>query len=1178
MDNTYKGSICISNEPVSIIKDNYGIVVLKTLLDNLVLANVMKIMEEKKDEALAAATLNYIFVAAEELCTSVGPYIPHVSQERLVDAMMMAIGQLSTSNYLNLIDSGHLAYCLNHVYNCFCKSGYNSATKDAINKCKGAFAEVRHYVEGELGKKVGYTVASDDNNVGITLGNALMAKVCKVGINYSDDLRCSMFANILDNDVFNTVTELDTIAKKTLDALRDDVSCKSLIEGANYVNETSERQIKSYISEVISACSNSEGLKETFNKTNFDLDCYVTENLTLKNYVPDVTMSNFGWMHESIVMGTVPRIHAIIEAILGLREGQLKEDMMLDKRDPEFNGDVDGASIDQNKPLTITGKNLQYVLGAAALEKDSKNRKLIAERLAEAVINTINWESTNENYSDLPAITYLNRSQRILETLTKNTGYYNNLMETWNTVSDRLMEGVIFNGKDKAYKFDEWKPQKGKNILFITGLDGSFTKAYQLSAEYDAVVFHTSFLFYDEDRLDYIEEKDRSGLSPLLHEVRTRCRLSDARIGIVKWQDMLKKMLAVVIDYANKNPDTMFVVQGRELSEIADMKELYKYPNYIMKPSDLKILLNKANMNGIKSIPEEYRRIKHDKPNYKQYEKNLKSNLETYESTPECVTQGVFNPTPTISEMTPMPVGTRSFQLAFNELWRAETDEEIDLAMFEFIQAYTMMEGRYALTFRNWDKLMLNMCDKAHKTGDYSKVQERLLKIVDSCRTLDEINYLRHDLDVTTLEKYAMRVKQVEDGNKDELERRTARAIQKQVDKGMSSKNLEQHCKWLRTTYREAINTKAKELRDKKKASISEGFNDYEDLQESTIIRKRLPFTNEDSTGVYQVKQRIKYINPILSKVESKVRSAIRKAGYGDYNEYIKFWRFKTYNTDVIDPMILTVENLEVEVSYKECAPRLNEMVDVIQKALEDWAKDAPGCFIKHTPSHKPSDNIYCVEFSVGFKDSRSAKQKAMDDYTLTTKGMNAFLSESVITAIMLEASAAGKAARKVSREVQKKQGKVINKQGGALGEVKAAVKNAVDPMEKYIGQMLQKAKKADADERREILIKGGVLPKVRRWLKRSIGLIAGAAVGTTLPVAATITGITLIGFIATDKMLDAKEKRKLLRELDDEIAIVNEKIDDSRSDENKQNKYELMRIRNELQRTRERIILNLKE
>lgn len=168
-----------------------------------------------------------------------------------------------------------------------------------------------------------------------------------------------------------------------------------------------------------------------------------------------------------------------------------------------------------------------------------------------------------------------------------------------------------------------------------------------------------------------------------------------------------------------------------------------------------------------------------------------------------------------------------------------------------------------------------------------------------------------------------------------------------------------------------------------------------------------------------------------------------------------------------------------------------------------------------------------------------------------------------------------GKAARKASDKAHHGFSKVAMKDKAS--GVKAAVKNTVDPMEKFIQKQYQTLKEKDANERRNVIMKGGALPKVLRWVKRSIGLAVGAGVGQLIPGAAIVTGIVFIGYVCSDKYLDAKERNKILRELEDEIQICNEKIDDSRGDDNKQKKYELMRIRNQLKRTSDKIRFGLK-
>lgn len=377
--------------------------------------------------------------------------------------------------------------------------------------------------------------------------------------------------------------------------------------------------------------------------------------------------------------------------------------------------------------------------------------------------------------------------------------------------------------------------------------------------------------------------------------------------------------------------------------------------------------------------------------------------------------QSVFNPCPyTLNGLTPFPVAVRGSQLAFNNIMKAETDDDMDKAMIEFAKLYKVEEnvfyrrtaeslkdpveeGSVSMTIRNVGSILKNVSVDAQNTGNFEKIHGPLLKMVNNCKTKADVKFMRDDLSggVATLTKLKEKVLAVETG-KSKLDEKTEKAIRKKIEMGLSSKKIDDHIKWLNTTYKSALAEKAKAV---------------------------------------------------------------------------------------------------------------SESVD------------------------------------------------------------------------LLESNAVTKGARTVSRKVQKGSEKAIRSVGGTAHELKQAAHNAVDPMEKYIGQMMEKLKKGDANRRREIIVKGGVMPKVLRWVKRSIPLIAGAAVGVhVVPTAAVVSGIALIGLIASDKYLDAKEKRKILREIEDELEIVNEKIDDARGDSNKQKRYELIRIRNNLKRTQDRIVYNLKE
>ena len=169
-----------------------------------------------------------------------------------------------------------------------------------------------------------------------------------------------------------------------------------------------------------------------------------------------------------------------------------------------------------------------------------------------------------------------------------------------------------------------------------------------------------------------------------------------------------------------------------------------------------------------------------------------------------------------------------------------------------------------------------------------------------------------------------------------------------------------------------------------------------------------------------------------------------------------------------------------------------------------------------------------------------------------------------------------GKAARRAETGANRAYAKTATRDK-TKGPV-AAVKHTIDPMEKFVSQQYAKFREYDSNERREIILKGGnPIPKVMRWVKRSIPLIGLAAAGTVVPAAAVVSGITFIGFIASDKVLDKRERAKILRELEDEIQVCNEKLEDARGSDNKQDRYALLRIRNSLTRQSDKIRYNLK-
>lgn len=174
-----------------------------------------------------------------------------------------------------------------------------------------------------------------------------------------------------------------------------------------------------------------------------------------------------------------------------------------------------------------------------------------------------------------------------------------------------------------------------------------------------------------------------------------------------------------------------------------------------------------------------------------------------------------------------------------------------------------------------------------------------------------------------------------------------------------------------------------------------------------------------------------------------------------------------------------------------------------------------------------------------------------------------------------------GKLVRKAAHRVEKSMTKTASKLKAKADDIKrdkAAIKKVTSPFSNAITKILNDFREMDKKERRRRIVEGDFKSKLFSLLKRSILSIAAVGVGFHAGVVPLV--ISLIGVItglAIDVGLDSKERKKLLHELETELAIVNEKIEDSRGDAKRENKYQLMRIKKKLEGDIERIKFRLK-
>lgn len=196
-------------------------------------------------------------------------------------------------------------------------------------------------------------------------------------------------------------------------------------------------------------------------------------------------------------------------------------------------------------------------------------------------------------------------------------------------------------------------------------------------------------------------------------------------------------------------------------------------------------------------------------------------------------------------------IAKRKKELSNNKV----TKEAIDSVLEEYMDLIDMEEdieeineaAGHKFTFRNFITIIKN-CSKGKK--NINNIHPGLLKMVDNCKTVEDIKYLQRDLSAAQ----TMIKKNIENGDEE------------------TKKQWQEHKEWLENTYKPALSKKKKELSDKQavKEAVEDILEECVDiLDDKLVMHEKAEQSAIDSVLEHYMGRKI--IIPIMKKSDSQL-------------------------------------------------------------------------------------------------------------------------------------------------------------------------------------------------------------------------------------------------------------------------------------------------------------------
>ena len=199
-------------------------------------------------------------------------------------------------------------------------------------------------------------------------------------------------------------------------------------------------------------------------------------------------------------------------------------------------------------------------------------------------------------------------------------------------------------------------------------------------------------------------------------------------------------------------------------------------------------------------------------------------------------------------------------------------------------------------------------------------------------------------------------------------------------------------------------------------------------------------------------------------------------------------------------------------------------------------------------------------------KKLETVKESFEPDINISFDDIDAMYDDKIFEAEIIRkaAIAADKGTRKIIHGIRRKN---LNRK-----RITAIAKRVPQRIDRMTDTVINSLVKLDREERRKRIIEGGYKLRLFKLIRKA------AMTGALAFIHPAIAAVGLIASIARDRKLDKRVRMRIVDELEAELTIVNEKIEDAKAANDRQKKYQLMRLKNKLERDIVRIRYNIKD